>query len=658
MGSIAFMMSLFYVTNTKDPDFVVYSWEVINKTISIFSAVLLFQATQGVVLFYTLGKGVEAGEERRLRRLGEEAEEEEPDGGLVFLVAVLMMLFWYMVLQLTLAYLTGAIEFCSKPGSDDSSDVTHYNYKMGLLSEEQKAKFKDMHVNLKCLGVLIGHITGFAAINALGEMQQMLSSKEGYFEDETSKQIAAFAVCVLSFFILTAVHKLTDIIRNKVALGDDGEIDEAEEMWQEETTEVEDDVIGLAISFLFIQAVRYRVGVSLPNVEGEDEDKHGWPQVVLLFLIGMGMMLLLLLKAQYMSVRDARKNAQLGNIVSMAFAWCLYFSVYWYISDQLDTLAEGMLSEVVISLIVTVLGLGLIAIADKLADAEWTAPEIDKIIRGEVVTAIGILIGFSWEKNFDKAVTTIAVSAMSENHPEVPILVKLVMSALCVVITVPAWWIYILPHLLESKEELDMRMAVEKINYMIKYPHKYLEWPTEVEALKDGEGVQEALLKTEGHGGRDHGDHDHKEGHGHHPAANEPDRRKVLKLGLDPKPLGEAIIEVDATRELANQEFQCLLNDGKFGWEFDEESGEWEVMEEKSIDEKISLMEEDNKKLEREYHKLKEECEEKLKHINSGRRLREVEEHNRELQQHIDGYGSALDELKRLAALLDEEHQQ
>lgn len=681
IGSIAFMMSLYYVTNTKDPDFAVYSWEVINKTISIFSAVLLFQATQGVVLFYAVGKTVE--EERRLlsngpffRRLGEEeGEEEEAEfGTLGLIVAFSMMLFWYMVLQLTLAYLTGAIDIGSTPDGSPSVEVSHYNYKMGVLSQEQKDEFKRMHVNLKCLGVLIGHITGFAAINALGLVQQMYSSKEGIFETESWRQVMAFVVCFGSFWVLTGVHKVTDLIRNKVALGDDGEIDEAEEMWQEETVEVEDDVIGLAISFLFIQAVRYQVGASLPDVEGEDEDKHGITQVVLLFAIGMGMMFLLLLKAQYLPVRDARKNAQLGNIVSMAFAWCLYFSVYWFISAELKSIAEGMLSEVIIALVVTLFGLGLIAIADKMADAEWTAPEIDKIIRGEVVTAIGILIGFSWEKNFDKAVTTIACAAISENHPEVPIFVKLIMSVLCAGITVPAWWIYILPPLLNSKENLDQRMAVEKINYMIKFRNKYVDWPTEVEAPENGDYLNAPLLSGDaspvhGLGSPTHADHQppmgrresnnsHHHGH-HHGPATEPDTRKVLRTDWHAKKLGLAIVDIDATRELPNQEFQSLLIDGKYCMKFNPDEGEWELREEKTLEQKIQQMEESIEEMKKEHKELEEQYTKELNHLKDPNgRLREVEEQNQVLQEHIHGYGKTIEELKRMAEALHDEHLQ
>merc|ERR1719174_1639367 len=54
IGNVSFTMSLFYLVNHQDPDMQRYTWTVIGTTISIFSAVLLFQSVEGMLHHYVL----------------------------------------------------------------------------------------------------------------------------------------------------------------------------------------------------------------------------------------------------------------------------------------------------------------------------------------------------------------------------------------------------------------------------------------------------------------------------------------------------------------------------------------------------------------------------------------------------------------------------
>jgi len=95
MGSMSFMMALFYLVNSPDKEFRRYSWRVVSSTISIFSAVLLFQAVNGCV---------EYASESYKEGMDEEAKE---DFGLV--ISFAHFITWFIALQFVLAIISGAI---------------------------------------------------------------------------------------------------------------------------------------------------------------------------------------------------------------------------------------------------------------------------------------------------------------------------------------------------------------------------------------------------------------------------------------------------------------------------------------------------------------------------------------------------------------------
>jgi len=416
IGSIGFMMGLFYLVNHHDEDMRKYSWQVISNTISIFSAVLLFQAVNGVLKHYAL-KGT------------------EENSGIQLFVGIVHFMVWYVLLQVLLAAIVGAIDavpfwelFCK--------DETAKN---ALPSEvEQKTKLM-----LECWAVLMGHITAFAAINMFGIIQQMMS-----------KWIWLSALAVpLAWVLMEMLFALAVFLRQR-EIAKDNKKDEREKLWIHHTKETEDDVIGLCISFLIVQVLRFIICGVMPDVEGEDGE--GTPDHTIfdsLYLIGIGMVWIAArlvrtaISEHHLPFSD-RKREQIGLITTMGAAWCLLFSVQWTVNIYSHHTKDAV-AKVVIALAVTFLSLGDITILDKIRDRHATSKRVDKILKS-FITTLSMLIGFAWEKCFDSSVDTIAHGGR-RIFP--PVATKLILSILLCSIVIPAWRFFILPTIMEYEEK-------------------------------------------------------------------------------------------------------------------------------------------------------------------------------------------------------------
>jgi len=266
--------------------------------------------------------------------------------------------------------------------------------------------------------------------------------------------LATFLVAPLCWAVLYIFGRLTDTVRERVALIGDNKKERHEEMWDEETEETEDDVIGLAVSFCFVQCVRFIVGGTLPNHEGEEPEdiiiKHSDMQSFTLVTVGWFLGILEALRVLYIKKTIKRLTPQGKNIIAMTFSWCIFFGNDWYLSHNIFITEQGMMKEVTLALAVTVIALVMIFALEQLQDLRNLDHGIDEAIRA-VVNAIGILIGFAWEKAFD-----VAVAEITETVNVLPAPVtKMMLAILLAGTVVPAWYRHILPNiiLIEAEEE-------------------------------------------------------------------------------------------------------------------------------------------------------------------------------------------------------------
>jgi len=408
MGSIGFQMLMFYLVNWPDRDIQRYSWQVISQTISIFCAVLLFQGCNGLV------------EERLI---------EGSSPWVEVAIDMTQMLFWLVCMQIVLAITSGAL-----------------NEIFGMDADMERVE-----LNLKSWSVLFSHVAGFATINAWGSLQQKFFNATPW---------TALVVVPMGSVGLLLVYHIFDIIRERISHMDDGEKDEYEEKWDEETEEAENDVAGLSMSFLTVQALRFAISGILPNQEGIEpweaaisHEPHQCHQ-----LMGCGFIFFLLTMAVLNSERIVETPERLerfieilNNYLTFGLAWCLFYGVRWRIGSTHFT-NENALLMVAIALFLSGVSFLFIFVLDKVEDNHLFG-EDSEIAEGateKMITGLGILIGFSWEQSFDTAVDVVA-EGLHRFAP--PTFSKMIMSICLVLIVFPAWRIYILPTERELSEE-------------------------------------------------------------------------------------------------------------------------------------------------------------------------------------------------------------
>lgn len=469
--SVTFMMANFYLVNHPDEDIKIKSWQVISSTISIFSSVLIFQALDGCLEAYVYIYLTEWQE---------------------ILVDYAHMFFWITMVQLTLAFNTGAMCPRRRIKKIEQLKVMHAVRLRDARSRRATAQeledihehdLKELHeakepieLDTKSWAILLGHIGGFAAINAFGNMQQVAAEWKW-----TLGQVAAWALGVAAFAFLALVlfFLVTNLIREKVS-GLDGKVDEWEELWDEETEETENDVIALAVSWLVVQGIRALIVKALPNEEGVDSDDAVISDHCFLYLLlcGLGAALLGILKSIcWKSAKEGeekgpptflvRCNKWLQDVLAMIMSWSFLFGVSLFLQKRLPGAEdeESSLLTVTNAMLTSMLAIGLIFVLDKLADADWTDDEVDATLRS-FMDSFGILIGFAWERSFDVAVGGIA----EQNTKRLPApLTKLLLAIVLAGIVVPAWKFYILKQALavakkeraEEEEETSLSEDVE-----------------------------------------------------------------------------------------------------------------------------------------------------------------------------------------------------
>eukprot|EP00928_Gymnodinium_smaydae_P093823 TRINITY_DN7814_c3_g1_i1.p1 TRINITY_DN7814_c3_g1~~TRINITY_DN7814_c3_g1_i1.p1 ORF type:complete len:618 (+),score=103.03 TRINITY_DN7814_c3_g1_i1:146-1855(+) len=429
---------------------VYYTWSIISTTISIFVAVLMFSG-MNVVLHSVLLKG-------------------QPQ--IWHIVANFIQLVVYLLtLQFATAYFSGVFE--EQPFLRGRTKVVCGTTLPFTIQEQRSQKMRRM----QCWATLLSHMTGFSAISFGGAIQHL--------EVFTKHRMSTFFVIPFLYIGLVLSGRVFRKMRNHAihegkyagpvraprrysSLATEAADEMHENMgrgimmtrYEETVTEAMNDVSSLAVSFLTVQACRFNISGVLPNDLGIEESHYVHPWTCSLYLIilsvafcGCTILLVTIAKRFPEDVTPGTWQSMCKRAIevartaaAMAMAWCLLFASKWELARNVPSLGNPnfIKSRVILAIIISMFAFGVINSLDKLADSDHTTAETDESIE-HIITAIGILVGFSWEQSFDGGAEVLA-----ERTPQ-PVVAQLVVAFVVASIVITPWR----RHILQTVMDLD-----------------------------------------------------------------------------------------------------------------------------------------------------------------------------------------------------------
>eukprot|EP00931_Biecheleriopsis_adriatica_P087052 TRINITY_DN61574_c0_g1_i1.p1 TRINITY_DN61574_c0_g1~~TRINITY_DN61574_c0_g1_i1.p1 ORF type:complete len:600 (-),score=112.15 TRINITY_DN61574_c0_g1_i1:113-1870(-) len=456
LGSVAFVMLLFYVVNWKDDDIRLYAWGIISTTLSIFTAVLSFSGIRSIVF--------------RLLPISEELGSAEV---LEIVRAYSMYLVLFLLLQLAVKIVSGAYCDCCCPVDLEAAvwvvaDNLRADFGDGVPEEWVRNRtgnrsvavidnvevfVEKRHLNmektkrrLKAWAMMMAHLCGFAAIEAGGSLQHL--------EVFARSPLMALVAAVINQVVIVVLFRLFDLCRQATIYDHE---DERVVMCKEEIFDAELDIISLATSFLTVQVVRYAITGTLPNEEGlvEPWKPVGYPAILQLLGFGVASLVVSILfvciKCSNEFLKFVVELSQ--NTFGLLFAWSALWSSRLFmrewdgIDDTLGTDLYTNERHLVTALVLSLCALLVIKVLDCVSDM---GGGVTRTLQN-MINVLSVMIGLSWESCFESG-----VSELSQETPN-PFRMQLVFSAGAIAIVLPAWRWYVLQRVLDLDRKRQER---------------------------------------------------------------------------------------------------------------------------------------------------------------------------------------------------------
>jgi len=464
LGGVTYIMALFYLVSWPNQNIRLYSWQIIGNTISIFVAVLFFQACQRCVMRFVY-----------------------PVVPIKLLVEAFQLIFWNSVLQIAIGVRCGVLlegedELFAEEGNttwkvlhpagqhavgeeiDESLVVEKIgNYGIYVLDDEygfasHLGAVEELTLgreeDLACYCAMLSHVVAFSGIACFCEVQH-----SAFF---STNAFTSFFVLPVCFGVNHVLYSFWSHVRRKLSLSGDGTAEEREKLWHEVAKECEEDVVSLVTSFITVQSFRFTIVGRLPDAEGEIKRSPSDPESDVVAAM-LGLTTVVFSTIALILIRWFRRNKHslselmqgrlrvLQAYTLMVSAWCILFGTKFYTMHFIGFKFGGpqnVLQELVLAVALSIGVFIIIFQLHHLAVMGKTGDDTDCAIIS-IIKVLGLSIGFSWEACFDDAVLTLSKHVDGVcNAIKVPAdisVLQLILSTLVCAIVVPAYRSLIFP---------------------------------------------------------------------------------------------------------------------------------------------------------------------------------------------------------------------
>jgi len=396
MGGVSSLMFVFYLVNSSHQGIKATTWRVMNMTVSIFVAVLMY----GTIKLFLLEL------------------MSSSKGFSVFGGSKINM--WVLELTLFVVLYLGTHGLLFK------------------LKEGDKAR-------LVAFSTVAGHMSGFAAMYGFADTA----------EREMIEKLEAHGIVLIiigSALIMGLLALVMGKVMNKISNAD-GIMDEAEIEWIDTCNETDDDVFCLASSFLIVLLIRFLIrGKAMPYEPGKVGDVTQTDANFLLATV-FGFIALVGAGTAYITKKDRRlhetsafeKRATtlVQHLISMCMAWSFLFWAEWqlYVWGWESTIIGGALVVAVFSSVSCFACVYLLNYLEEHLEGKMARKALKSM-----ELALGVCVGFSWERAFDVGFEEIEHSLEHRfNMYFRPVVYVAGLSLVLLAIVAPAWRLYILP---------------------------------------------------------------------------------------------------------------------------------------------------------------------------------------------------------------------